>query len=296
MTKPGAPATGPLRRPAWGRAAGTAASRPPAPPPVPKVQVPVQAYASREQLSHLLPSAWADSHTIEAQDGGLCIRGPQAQAIAAQLCHAVDLLSLLGMRDSLATDVLMDQPGGVALWQALSIRESPDWGRIQGEVPACLALLEQLRARRLLLACHLFVRLTPALQLGVLQAVPAFERRFGQALAQELASTLQSLQSSPPTALWCQLELQRLDCLGLQEAMDGSFRDLAQRAVAEGDAAALALLLRACPSGTLPALLRTLRSWQALSANCAAEPDLAAALEEAQARVAATAPPPVPTA
>src|SRR5690606_2246583 len=123
-------------------------------------------------------------------------------------------------------DVLMETPGGASLWQALSIRETPDWGRIQGDATACLQLLQQLTQGRFLLACHLFVRLTPALQCRVLQSMPAFDRCFGQRLANELtaASSLQHLPLS--TAQWCELELDRLDCQGLIESMGSAFQDL----------------------------------------------------------------------
>lgn len=296
MTKPPTPTPGLHRRAPWPWAKNdTAAHAARAPGRVPEALVPVQAHASRDQLRRLLPRAWADdSHSIEGQDGGLCIRGPQAKAIAAQLCHAVDLLGLLGIRGHLATDILMEHPEGVTPWQAVSIRESPDWGRIQGDPASCLALLEQLQARRLPLACHLFVRLTPALQLSVLQAVPAFDQRFGQRLAAELASTNELLQARPPTALWCQLELQRLDCMVLQESMDSAFRDLGQRLMAQGDGPSLARLLSACPHGTLRALLVSLDAWDALAACCTAEPGLAAALGEARARLAPAEPLPRP--
>lgn len=298
MTKPGAPVPGLHRRVPWVKSDTASAVRLPA--PVPEASLCVQAFASRDQLSRLLPQGCAHDHSIEVQDGGLRIRGPRAPDIAAQIDHAVNLLNLLGTRGSQAIDVLLDLPGDgdrVTPWLALSIRESPDWGRLQGDPADCLVLLDRLlAAQRLLLACHLFVRLTPALQLGVLQGLPAFDQLFGQRLAAELGSTQQLLQLRQTTAQWCQLELQRLDCQGLQESMDGAFRELCRSAMAQGDAPALALLLGACPSGTLAALLRALGSWSGLAASCAADPGLAAALADARSRLASAGPRPLPGA
>lgn len=279
-----------------GKAATAAPLRPdanrsaPAPAPqsaglFPEAHLVLQAYGSPAQLARLLPQRWAQAHTIEMDASGLCIRGPEAEAIGAQLCHAADLLGLLGVRGARAADVLMDTPGGVSLWQALSIRETPDWGRIQGDASACLQLLQQLQSTRFLLACHLFVQLTPELQCSVLRATPAFGQSVVQRLQNELTAA-RSLQHLPlSTAQWCALELDRLDCQGLVERMDAAFGDLCRRAIAHTDPRLLAVLLDACPEGALCGLLRAVSSLPRLAQWCEASPALEAALREAGRRV-----------